>query len=140
MVRFYNNLQNREDCQTTRKSYKPEVLVGWVVVGRSPRTPKQPHIHFPEYLSVCVLAVSISAKTQKGSSHSDLPKLPQPSGPFGVGRVVFDWIDPNLAADMSEDRGPHRELMVYVWYPTGFFGVPASASFYRSATKGRNDQ
>jgi dienelactone hydrolase len=67
---------------------------------------------------VSVLALSISAKTQKDSSHSALPKLPQPSGTFGVGRVGFDWIDPNRAADMAEDRGPHSELMIYVWYPT----------------------
>jgi len=67
---------------------------------------------------VSILALSISAKTQKDSSHSALPKLPQPSGTFGVGRVGFDWIDPNRAADMAEDRGPHSELMVYVWYPT----------------------
>jgi len=31
VVRFYNNLQDRGDCQTTRKSYKTEALVGWVV-------------------------------------------------------------------------------------------------------------
>ena len=67
---------------------------------------------------VSILALSISAKTQKDSSHSALPKLPQPSGTFGVGRVGFDWIDPNRAADMAEDRGPHSELMIYVWYPT----------------------
>ena len=31
MVRFYNNLQDRGDCQTTRKPYKPSHIVGWVV-------------------------------------------------------------------------------------------------------------
>jgi len=31
VVRFYNNLQNRGDCQATRKSYKTQVFVGWVV-------------------------------------------------------------------------------------------------------------
>ena len=31
MVRFYNNLQQRGDCQTTRKLYKTQVVVGWVV-------------------------------------------------------------------------------------------------------------
>ena len=67
---------------------------------------------------VSILALSISAKTQKDSSHSALPKLPQPSGTFGVGRIGFDWIDANRAADMAEDRGPHSELMIYVWYPT----------------------
>lgn len=32
-----------------------------------------------------------------------------PSGQFGIGRVGYDWID--------EPRA-HRELMVYLWYPT----------------------
>ena len=31
VVRFYNNLQDRGDCQTTRKSYKTPHIVGWVV-------------------------------------------------------------------------------------------------------------
>jgi hypothetical protein len=46
-VRFYNNLQDRGDCQTTRKSYKTRVFVGWLV-GWKQSDPKQPHIHFPE--------------------------------------------------------------------------------------------
>lgn len=29
MVRLYNNLQDRGDCQTTRKSYKTSHIVGW---------------------------------------------------------------------------------------------------------------
>ena len=64
------------------------------------------------------LALTISASAQTGSSQSNPPKLPQPSGPFGVGRVAFDWTDPSRAADMAEDRGAHAELMVYIWYPT----------------------
>lgn len=68
--------------------------------------------------AVSGLAFGISAAPQKDSSPSFIPKLPQPSGPFGVGRVAFDWIDASRGADMAEDRGPHAELMVYVWYPT----------------------
>ena len=30
-VRFYNNIQDRGDCQTPRKSYKTSHFVGWVV-------------------------------------------------------------------------------------------------------------
>ena len=30
-VRFYNNLQDRGDCQSSRKSYKTSIFVGWVV-------------------------------------------------------------------------------------------------------------
>jgi hypothetical protein len=31
MVTFYSNLQDRGNCQTTRKSYKTSHIVGWVV-------------------------------------------------------------------------------------------------------------
>ena len=34
--RFYNNLQERGDCQTTRKPHKTIRIVGWVVVGKEP--------------------------------------------------------------------------------------------------------
>src|SRR5258706_13728786 len=64
-----------------------------------------------------VMTLGISTRGQK-DSQSNVPKLPLPSGPFAVGRVSFDWIDPNRAPDMAEDRGPHSELMVYLWYPT----------------------
>src|SRR5258708_29465024 len=37
VVRFYNNLQDRGDCQTTRKSYKTSYVVGWIVGWKSPR-------------------------------------------------------------------------------------------------------
>jgi pimeloyl-ACP methyl ester carboxylesterase len=66
----------------------------------------------------CVLALNISASGQTESVRSEVPKLPRPTGPFRVGRVAFDWIDQNRVGDMAEDRGPHAELMVYVWYPT----------------------
>ncbi len=31
VVRLYNNIQDRGDCQTPRKSYKTSLSVGWVV-------------------------------------------------------------------------------------------------------------
>jgi dienelactone hydrolase len=64
----------------------------------------------------CVLNISANGQTE--SAPSEVPKLPRPTGPFGVGRVAFDWIDANRVGDMAEDRGPHAELIVYVWYPT----------------------
>jgi dienelactone hydrolase len=33
-------------------------------------------------------------------------KLPQPTGPFAVGRVTYDWKDPR-----------HTELLAWIWYP-----------------------
>jgi len=66
----------------------------------------------------CVLALNISPNGQTEPARREVPKLPRPTGSFGVGGVAIDWIDPNRRADMAEDRGPHAELMVYVWYPT----------------------
>ena len=68
-----------------------------------------------------VLSLLISGTTTNATQDSPpaaIPKLPQPSGPFGVGRIAFDWIDANRPGDMAEDRGAHTELMVYLWYPT----------------------
>src|ERR1700728_446316 len=69
--------------------------------------------------SIFLLASTISSQTQQAPPQSSAPILPKPSGPFGIGRVAFDWIDENRPSDMVEDRGPHAELMVYLWYPTG---------------------
>jgi predicted dienelactone hydrolase len=46
------------------------------------------------------------------------PKIPHPSGPFGIGRVGFDWIDATRARRFSADPKSPREIMVYLWYPT----------------------
>ena len=44
------------------------------------------------------------------------PQIPPPTGPFGVGRMGFDWTDPSRK-DPYDSKRP-RELMVYLWYPT----------------------
>lgn len=43
-------------------------------------------------------------------------RLPTPSGPYGVGRAVFDWTDPSRAS-LGSGSALHRELLVWVWYP-----------------------
>ena len=47
-----------------------------------------------------------------------VPVLPQPSGQFGIGRVGFDWVDQKRPEPLSSQPNAHRELMVYLWYPT----------------------
>jgi len=73
-------------------------------------------------LLFCLTALSLlifttATRAIKDSADTAVPKLPNASGPFGIGRVAFDWIDQNRTGDMAEDRGPHSELMVYLWYP-----------------------
>lgn len=43
--------------------------------------------------------------------------LPKPTGPYSVGRTLFDWKDPNRVDPYSAAIGKHRELMVWLWYP-----------------------
>ena len=43
--------------------------------------------------------------------------LPLPSGPFAVGRVIDDWVDPATTDPLSPAPGTPRELLVWIWYP-----------------------
>lgn len=54
--------------------------------------------------------------TSSGKSSASVPEVPFPSGPFGVGRVGYDWIDSTRPDNYDPKR--KRELMVYFWYPT----------------------
>ena len=46
-----------------------------------------------------------------------IPHLPAPSGPFGIGRMGYEWIDTSRPDGHSADPQAHRDLMVYLWYP-----------------------
>jgi pimeloyl-ACP methyl ester carboxylesterase len=48
----------------------------------------------------------------------EVPRLPEPSGAFGIGRVGYDWTDTTRPDPFSTNLDTRRELMVYVWYPT----------------------
>ena len=65
-----------------------------------------------------ILLTAVPGRAQTSPPQTIIPKLPQPAGPFGVGRVAFDWLDPTRQADMAEDAAKKSELMVYLWYPT----------------------
>jgi len=43
--------------------------------------------------------------------------LPRPTGPYAVGRTLFDWTDLKRDDPYSTALGEHRELMVWLWYP-----------------------
>jgi predicted dienelactone hydrolase len=67
----------------------------------------------------------------QGTQTADaFPKLPAPSGPFGIGRVGYDWVDPLRPDRYSSDPNAHRELMVYFWYPTSGKSADAKGSYF----------
>ena len=44
-------------------------------------------------------------------------ELPKPTGPFAVGRDVFDWVDNKTFDNLAPVAGTKRELLVWMWYP-----------------------
>src|ERR1700682_3976517 len=54
--------------------------------------------------------------------------LPTPTGPFAVGRAIYDWTDDDWTDDDGTDDtaldtlapvpGTKRELLVWIWYPS----------------------
>ena len=62
-----------------------------------------------------------------------LPRLAVPSGSYGIGRVAYHWTDAMRADRFTEDRKAHRELMVYLWYPTVRSGVPLKGIYLPGA-------
>jgi len=51
--------------------------------------------------------------------------LPNPSGPFGVGRTTFDWVNKLETDELSPTPGAKREVAVWVWYPAAAAAAPA---------------
>src|SRR5947209_18356539 len=64
------------------------------------------------------LIVIICAVTALWLEHRASITLPEPSGPFAVGRVVSDWRDPTTIDSSSPIAGTKRELLSWIWYPT----------------------
>lgn len=45
------------------------------------------------------------------------PSLPQPAGPYGIGRVSYEFTDTSRSEPLASKPGVHRRVMVQVWYP-----------------------
>jgi pimeloyl-ACP methyl ester carboxylesterase len=55
--------------------------------------------------------------------HATQTSLPQPTGPFAVGRTVYDWVDEATVDVLATVAGTKHELLVWAWYPA----TPGSA-------------
>jgi len=43
--------------------------------------------------------------------------LPAPTGPFAVGRSLYDWTDEAIVDTSAPVAGTKRELLIWIWYP-----------------------
>lgn len=49
--------------------------------------------------------------------HGQETRLPNPTGPFAVGRTMYFWEDPAHTDPMAPPPGAKRELLAWIWYP-----------------------
>src|SRR5579859_3818875 len=49
--------------------------------------------------------------------HRTAVTLPAPTGPFAVGRSLYDWVDDKSFDALAPAPGTRRELLVWIWYP-----------------------
>jgi hypothetical protein len=69
-------------------------------------------------LIACVGIVAIGALLASlWIEHRTPLTLPKPTGPFAVGRDVYDWADPHTVDVLAPTPGAKRELLVWIWYP-----------------------
>ena len=50
--------------------------------------------------------------------HNTEVTLPTPTGPFAVGRAIYDWTDEANIDTLAPAPGTKRELLVWIWYPS----------------------
>src|SRR5262245_52388979 len=66
--------------------------------------------------------------------------LPLPSGPFAVGRVIDDWVDPATIDPLSPAPGTTRELLVWIWYPAANVTAAAFDDYRPAAIRPRPEK
>jgi dienelactone hydrolase len=44
--------------------------------------------------------------------------LPTPTGPFPIGRAIYDWTDDATLDPLAPVPGTKRELLVWIWFPS----------------------
>lgn len=78
----------------------------------------------PDIYGQTIATPTVSQNSPTADIRASNVKLPNPSGPFGIGRVGYEWIDASRPSPYSIDPvapdAPNtpRALMVYLWYPT----------------------
>jgi dienelactone hydrolase len=65
--------------------------------------------------------------------HTVSTTLPVPTGPFAVGRAIYDWSDDQAVDPLAPVAGTKRELLVWIWYPAAP-GQPTGQSAAQAAT------
>jgi dienelactone hydrolase len=75
-------------------------------------------------LGLCVLLAAL------GLEHRTDVTLPTPTGPFAVGRAIYDWTDDAKLDKWAPVPGTKWELLVWIWYPSATAQPAATTEDY----------
>jgi hypothetical protein len=64
--------------------------------------------------------------------HSFPVTLPEPTGPFQVGRTIYHWVDDSRTDSLAPVPDQKRELIAWVWYPAAPKPAAAPADYQRT--------
>ncbi len=79
-------------------------------------------------------AGAVSLVTALWVEHRFELTLPAPTGPFVVGRAIYDWTDGTASDPLAPAPGTKRELLVWMWYPAAGAGSSTKADEYLPAS------
>lgn len=80
-------------------------------------------------LAAVVVLVLIVGFAYLDITHDQMVSLPEPTGPYAVGRISYDWVDTSRPEIFTRKRSDKRELMVWAWYPAKHMSRAGSASY-----------
>jgi len=75
-------------------------------------------------LGICMLLAALWLE------HRTTVTFPTPTGPFAVGRAIYDWVDDKQAETLAPVPGTKRELLVWIWYPAVSGQSAVAMDFY----------
>jgi predicted dienelactone hydrolase len=55
--------------------------------------------------------------------------LPKPNGPYALGRVEADWVDPTRQDSLRPAKNAPRELVIWLWYPAAHSPIALPAAY-----------
>ena len=64
--------------------------------------------------------------------HGSPVTLPEPTGPFPVGRTIYHWVDASRTDTLAPDPDRKRELIAWVWYPAAAKPAAATVDYQRT--------
>src|SRR5258708_5818318 len=57
-------------------------------------------------------------------------ELPTPTGPFAVGREIYDWRDDATVDGLAPPPGTKREILAWIWFPAAIGQLPTTDDYF----------